>query len=127
MSKNSKLRRKLTAFVNQLTHEQAREQLVLAFLQMERCHRVLNGYEVEPVAMIPFDGRDDLRIDLELFNNCKKAAEENDYLNKKIVFGEKVPIHADFSPAIQNLQAVRNEVQCLSIELYNLMKFLEDE
>lgn len=72
MSKLKKLKKKLNAFVNQLTPDEIREQLVLAYLQMERCLQVLRGEDVEPVSM-----KDNgLSSDLELFYMCKKKAEE---------------------------------------------------
>ena len=64
-------------FVNGLTDEEARKELVLAYLQMERCQDVLNGIDVEPVEMKD-NGQSS---DLELFYKCKKAANELSYLN----------------------------------------------
>jgi hypothetical protein len=81
MGKFGKLRRKFTAFVNQLSPDQVREQLVLAYLQMEQCQRVLRGEDVEPVEMID-NGESS---DLELFYRCKKAAEELAYLNDELL------------------------------------------
>lgn len=78
MSKNRKLRKRLTAFVNHLTPAQCREQLVLAYLQMEKCQQVLRGDNVEPVTMVD-NGESS---DLELFYQCKKTAEELAYLNE---------------------------------------------
>lgn len=86
MSKNKKLKKRFTAFVNQLSPDQVREQLVLAYLQMERCQQVLKGYDVEPVQMMD-NGESS---DLELFYRCKKAAEELAYLNKMVHEGKKV-------------------------------------
>jgi len=59
-------------FVASLSEKEAREQLSLAYQQMERCMEVLNGKkDVEPVAM-----KDNgLSSDLELFYQCKKAAD----------------------------------------------------
>jgi len=81
MSKIKRLRKRFTAFVNQLTPDQCREQLVLAYLQMEKCKNVLKGYDVEPVEMM--DNGDS--SDLELFYRCKKAAEELAYLNDELL------------------------------------------
>jgi hypothetical protein len=86
MSKIKRLRKRFTAFVNQLTPDQCREQLVLAYLQMEKCKNVLKGYKVEPVEMM--DNGDS--SDLELFYRCKKAAAELGYLNKMVHDGKKV-------------------------------------
>lgn len=80
MSKIKRLRKRFTAFVNQLTPDQCREQLVLAYLQMEKCQNVLKGYDVEPVEMM--DNGDS--SDLELFYRCKKAAEELACLNDEL-------------------------------------------
>lgn len=86
MSKSKRLRKRFTAFVNQLTPDQVREQLILAYLQMEKCQNVLNGYDVEPVEMM--DNGDS--SDLELFYRCKKASEEVAYLNQLVHDGKKV-------------------------------------
>ena len=81
MSKSKRLRKRLTAFVNKLGPDEAREQLVLAYLQMEKCRNVLRGYDVEPVTMMD-NGESS---DLELFYQCKKTAEELAYLNKELI------------------------------------------
>ena len=86
MSKTKKLRKKFAAFASQLPPDECREQLVLAYLQMERCQQVLRGEDVEPVAMKD-NGESS---DLELFYRCKKAAEELAYLNKMVYEGKKV-------------------------------------
>lgn len=59
-------------FVANLSEKEAREQLSLAYQQMELCLEVLGGNgKVEPVAM-----KDNgLSSDLELFYTCKKLAE----------------------------------------------------
>ena len=59
-------------FVNGLTEEEARKELVLAYLQMERCMDVLKGVDVEPVEMKD-NGESS---DLELFYQCKKMRDE---------------------------------------------------
>ena len=58
-------------FVASLSEKEAREQLSLAYQQMERCLEALKGNKVvEPVAM-----RDNgLSSDLELFYKCKQVA-----------------------------------------------------
>ena len=86
MSKIKRLKKRFTAFVNQLTPDQVRKQLVLAYLQMERCQQVLRGEDVEPVAMKD-NGESS---DLELFYMCKKVREELAYLNKMVHEGKKV-------------------------------------
>lgn len=85
MSKNKKLRKRFTAFVNQLTPDRVREQLFLAYLQMEKCQQVLRGADVEPVTMMD----NGASSDLELFYRCKKVAEELVYLNKMVHDGKK--------------------------------------
>lgn len=80
MSKIKRLKKRFAAFVNQLTPDQVREQLILAYLQMETCKKALKGYDVEPVEMMD-NGE---CSDLELFYSCKKAAEELAYLNNEL-------------------------------------------
>ena len=80
MSKSKRLRKRLTAFVSQLSPDQVREQLELAYLQMEKCRNVLRGHDVEPVEMM--DNGDS--VDLELFYLCKKARAELDLLNQAV-------------------------------------------
>lgn len=77
MSKTKKLKKKFAAFANQLSPDECREQLVLAYIQMEKCLQVLRGEDVEPVAMKD-NGESS---DLELFYMCKKVREELDFLN----------------------------------------------
>lgn len=121
MSKISKLRKKFTAFVNQLSPDQVREQLILAYLQMEQCQRVLRGVDVEPVEMLD-NGESS---DLELFYQCKKTAEELSYLNemaskpdKTIKFG----VDFDCSGVIKCFRGLRKELD----ELHNVaMKHYE--
>ena len=110
MGKSKRLRKRLTAFVNQLTPDQVREQLVLAYLQMEKCQSVLKGYDVEPVTMMD----NGCSSDLELFYRCKKVAEELAYLNKMVHDGKKVgtlelEVIVDTSPAILCLKELRKE------------------
>lgn len=79
MSKIKKLKKKFKAFVSELSPDEVREQLALAYLQMELCQQVLRGEDVEPVAM-----KDNgLSSDLELFYLCKKKAEELALLEKE--------------------------------------------
>lgn len=119
MGKIGKLRKKFTAFVNQLSPDQVREQLVLAYLQMEQSQRVLRGEDVEPLTMLD-NGE---CSDLELFYRCKKAAEELAYLNNELSkpktmmgnpFVLKVdiskyykPLHFDTSDPLNTLKELR--------------------
>ena len=59
-------------FIASLSEKEAREQLSLAYQQMELCVRVLNGEKgIDPVTM-----KDNgLSSDLELFYKCKKVAD----------------------------------------------------
>lgn len=103
MSKISKLRKKFTAFVNQLSPDQVREQLILAYLQMEQCQRVLRGVDVEPVEMLD-NGESS---DLELFYQCKKTAEELSYLNEMVSKPDKTikfGVDVDCSEAINQIK-----------------------
>jgi len=73
---SKELKKKFEKFVNAMTEEEVRKELVLAYLQMERCQQVLRGEDVKPVTM-----RDNGESsDLELFYRCKKCAEELAYL-----------------------------------------------
>lgn len=103
MSKINKLRKKFTAFVNQLSPDQVREQLILAYLQIEQCQRVLQGKNVEPFEMLD-NGESS---DLELFYQCKKAAEELSYLNEMVSKPDKTikfGVDIDCSEAINQIQ-----------------------
>ena len=68
---------KLMAFIARLSEKECRNELLNAYLQMERCQEVLKGEDVEPVEMMD-NGESS---DLELFYRCKKTAEELAYLN----------------------------------------------
>ena len=75
MANKKKLRKKFTEFVNRMSDDEVRKQLVLAYLQMEKCQQVLRGENVEPVEM-----KDNgMSSDLELFYLCKKVREELDF------------------------------------------------
>lgn len=94
MGKNKKLRNKINAFVSQLTPDEVREQLILAYMQMERCLSALRGEDVEPVDM-----KDNgVSSDLELFYSCKKCAEELSALNEIAGDGEHIGISVDIDP-----------------------------
>lgn len=71
------MQKKMQAFVCSLSEGEARNELVLAYMQMERCCRVLSGEDVEPVAMMD-NGESS---DLELFYRCVKVRDELAYLN----------------------------------------------
>lgn len=74
---SKELRKKFNDFVGTLSESEVRRELVLAYLQMERCQQVLRGEDVKPVTM-----RDNGESsDLELFYRCKKVAEELAYTN----------------------------------------------
>ena len=88
MSKIKRLKKRFTAFVNQLTPDQVREQLILAYLQMEKCQAVLKGYDVEPETMM----NNGESSDLELFYRCKKAAEELACLNQMVHDGKEIAL-----------------------------------
>jgi len=115
MSKIKRLKKRFTAFVNQLTPDQVREQLILAYLQMETCKNALKGYDVEPIEMMD-NGESS---DLELFYMCKKVREELDYLNQnegkqdenKITIG----VDIDCSEAIDHLKDLQKEFEKLQI------------
>lgn len=61
-------KQKLRAFIKTLSEQEVREELLLAYLQMERCQQVLEGEDVKPVTM----KENGLDSDLELFYMCKK-------------------------------------------------------
>lgn len=63
----------LHEFVASLSEADAREELVRAYLHMERCQQVLEGKEVEPIEM----KENGLDSDLELFYMCKKIYNES--------------------------------------------------
>lgn len=119
MGKSKRLRKRLTAFVNQLTPDQVREQLVLAYLQMEKCKNVLKGYDVEPVEMM--DNGDS--SDLELFYRCKKVAEELAYLNGIVASKPqptrkgRVELKVDVSEQIQKLRDLAESFRKLGKEM----------
>lgn len=127
MSKSKRLRKRLTAFVNQLTPDQVREQLVLAYLQMEKCKNVLKGYDVEPVEMMD-NGESS---DLELFYRCKKSAEELAYLNEELLHlkaedflkenskhgGVPIVVKVDVSDQVQRLKKMAESFRELGRQL----------
>ena len=79
-------RKRYTEFVDGLTPSQTKEQLVLAYLQMENCRSLLRGENAEPVSMM--DNGDS--SDLELFYQCKKVREELDYLDDEVLDDDDV-------------------------------------
>lgn len=122
MSKTKKLRKKFAAFASQLSPDECREQLVLAYLQMERCQQVLRGENVEPVAMKD-NGESS---DLELFYRCKKVCEELDYLNQaeKKSKGKSITIGVDVdcSDAIKHFKEFKKKFENLQIGAKNDIK-----
>ena len=115
MSKKS-LRKRLTAFVSQLTPDQVREQLVLAYLQMEKCNNVLKGYDVEPVEMMD-NGESS---DLELFFRCKKTAEELAYLNQIASKPDKKPefsVSVNVGSGVDGLRKIAESFRELSMAI----------
>ena len=115
MSINRRLRKKFSAFANQLTPDECREQLVLAYLQMEKCLQVLRGVNVEPVDMKD-NGESS---DLELFYMCKKVREELNYLNQKESKpqGKRITIgvDVDYSEAIKQIKDFKKEFEKLQV------------
>lgn len=114
MGKIGKLRKKFTAFVNQLSPDQVREQLVLAYLQMEQTQRVLRGENVEPLTMLD-NGESS---DLELFYQCKKSAEELAYLNH-VVSKPKVDVKFGFASneQVERLKKIAESFRELGMKL----------
>ena len=114
MGKIGKLRKKFTAFVNQLSPDQVREQLILAYLQMEQCQRVLRGENVEPLTMLD-NGESS---DLELFYQCKKSAEELAYLNQ-VVSKPKVDVKFGFASneQVERLKKIAESFRELGMKL----------
>jgi hypothetical protein len=82
-------RQKIESFVSGLTEAEAREQLKLAYEQMELCNELLHGHKAEPVEM-----KDNgLSSDLELFYSCKKIRIElNGYTGEKFGEGQNYPV-----------------------------------
>lgn len=66
------MRERFRRFVDNLDEKTARRELVRAYMQMERCQRILEGDDVSPVTMMD----NGLSSDLELFYMCKKRMEE---------------------------------------------------
>lgn len=95
MSEMKSLKKKLAKFVKSLTEEDVRHELLMAYLQMERCQQVLRGDDVEPVKMAD-NGESS---DLELFYLCKKVRSELDGCCKsdggKVSVGIDVSVTAD--------------------------------
>jgi hypothetical protein len=115
MSKIKRLKKRFTAFVNQLTPDQVREQLILSYLQMETCKNALKDYDVEPVEMMD-NGESS---DLELFYMCKKVREELNYLNQKESKpqGKRITIgvDVDYSEAIKQIKDFKKEFEKLQV------------
>lgn len=122
MSKLKKLKKRLTAFASQLTPDECREQLVLSYLQMERCQQVLRGEDVEPVTQMD-NGESS---DLELFYLCKKVREELDLLNhtEKKPKGKSITIGVDVdcSDAIKHFKDFKKQLDELHNEAVTRIK-----
>lgn len=70
--KTKAMKERFSRFIDGLSEEEVRHELLQAYLQMERCQRVLEGRETSPVTM-----RDNgLSSDLELFYMCRKRMAE---------------------------------------------------
>lgn len=121
MSKKN-LRKKFSSFVSKLTPDQVREQLVLAYLQMEKCQQVLKGKRVQPVEMLD-NGESS---DLELFYLCKKVREELDLLNhtEKKPKGKSITIGVDVdcSDAIKHFKDLKKQFDELHNEAVKRIK-----
>ena len=119
MSKLKKLKKRLTAFASQLTPDECREQLVLSYLQMERCQQVLRGEDVEPVTQMD-NGESS---DLELFYLCKKVREELTYFNDVLSGKQKrtdkhvISIDIDASEAVKNLRRLAESFKKLGKDM----------
>ena len=119
MSKFKKLKKRLTAFASQLTPDECREQLVLSYLQMERCQQVLRGEDVEPVTQMD-NGESS---DLELFYLCKKVREELTYLNDVVSDKQKrngklvMRVDVDASEAVMNLRRLAESFKKLGKDM----------
>lgn len=79
MGKRKGQRKRLEDFVSRMSEQEAREQLVLAYRQMERCIGVLRGENTQPVNMLS-NGEDSW---LELFYLCRKVRKELDLLESE--------------------------------------------
>lgn len=103
MEYSDELRSRLDEFVGKLSIADLREQLVLAYMQMECCQEVLRGEDVEPVEMMD----NGLSSDLELFYQCKKVSEELSYLNKELSAAETFKYHSTIKPTKEVLDMIR--------------------
>jgi hypothetical protein len=106
MRRTRKLKKKFNAFVNQLSPDECREQLVLAYMQMERCQDVLRGEDVEPVEMED----NGLSSDLELFYLCKKVREELDSCDDDKPNRITFDVEFDTSSAVELIKDLRKEI-----------------
>lgn len=77
--KKDDIRERFRRFVDNLDEKTARHELVMAYMQMERCQRILEGKDVSPVTMMD----NGLSSDLELFYMCKKRMEELEQAQRK--------------------------------------------
>lgn len=70
--KTKAMKERFSRFIDGLSEEEVRHELLQAYLQMERCQRVLEGKETSPVTMMD----NGLSSDLELFYMCRKRMAE---------------------------------------------------
>ena len=70
--KKKSMTQRFRSFIDGLDEQAVRHELLQAYLQMERCQRILEGKETSPVEMMD----NGLSSDLELFYMCKKRMME---------------------------------------------------
>ena len=123
--KNKDLKARLAAFAERLSCEEAREQLVLAFLHMEHCRQVLRGEDAVPVVMK--DNGEDTA--LELFYQCRKAREEIDWLDGETDDDEDIVYHIDLDTTKleQGLKRARKLIREFAGDVSEVMESLEEE
>ena len=93
MSKKDEFKKKMRAFVSGLSEEEVRRQLYFAYLQMEKCRKVLKGDNVQPVDMLD-NGES---TDLELFYTCVKVRDELEILRDACMKAQEKEDHEDTS------------------------------
>jgi hypothetical protein len=123
--KKKELKERLAAFAESLSPEEAREQLVLAFLHMERCRQVLRGEDAVPVVM-KHNGEDTA---LELFYQCRKVREELDWLDGGEDEDEDIVYHIDLNTEKleQGLKRARKLIREFAEDVSEVMESLEEE
>lgn len=123
--KTKELKARLAAFAESLSPEEAREQLVLAFLHMERCRQVLRGEDAVP-AVMKDNGEDTA---LELFYQCRKVREELDWLDGEEDEDEDIVYHIDLNTEKleQGLKRARKLIREFAEDVSEVMESLEEE